>query len=164
MSLVCVNCETFSSTWYVLPHRACVWRGAYLPQDRVYAPAQRLPVIYDAGVLLFYKHIIEPPIEDHLVDAVLDEVRVERDGFAINQSAVRGCVDVLCLLQDNPRAPTVYLEKLEPPLLDESRRFYEAEGKQKLESCSAPEYLTHVSTWSRTFVNAFLTHGLFVGG
>ena len=119
--------------------------GAYLPQDRVYAPAQRLPVIYDAGVLLFYKHIIEPPIEDHLVDAVLDEIRVERDGFAINQSAVRGCVDVLCLLQDNPRAPTVYMERLEPPLLDETRRFYEAEGQQKLEFFSAPEYLAHVS-------------------
>lgn len=110
----------------------------------MYAPAQRLPVIYDAGVLLFHKHIIGPPIEDHLVDAVLDEVRVERDGFAINQSAVRGCVDVLCLLQDSSRSPTVYLEKLEPPLLSESHRFYEAEGKQKLEFSSAPEYLTHV--------------------
>jgi cullin 3 len=112
----------------------------------VYAPAQRLPVIYDAGVLLFYKHIIEPPIEDHLVDAVLDEVRVERDGFAINQSAVRGCVEVLCLLRGDPRTPSVYLEKLEPPLLDESRKFYEAEGKQKLESSGASEYLTHVGT------------------
>jgi cullin 3 len=112
----------------------------------VYAPAQRLPVIYDAGVLLFHKHIIEPPIEGHLVAAILDEVRVERDGFAINQSAVRGCVDVLGLLQENSRSPTVYLEKLEPPLLNESRKFYEAEGKQKLESSSASEYLTHVGT------------------
>lgn len=128
---------------YFLP--VCGW-GAYLPQDRVYAPAQRVPVIYDAGVLLFYKHVIEPPIEGHLVDAVLDEVRVERDGFAINQSAVRGCVEVLCLLRADQRTPSVYLEKLEPPLLDESRRFYEIEGKQKLGSCSAPEYITHVRT------------------
>lgn len=110
----------------------------------MYAPAQRLPVVYDAGVLLFHKHIIEPPIEGHLVSAVLDEVRVERDGFAINQSAVRGCVDVLCLLQGNSRSPTVYLDKLEPPLLRESRKFYAVEGKQKLESYSASEYLTHV--------------------
>ena len=112
----------------------------------MYAPAQRLPVIYDAGVLLFYKHIIEPPIEGHLVDAVLDEIRVERDGFAIDQSAVRGCVEVLCLLRGDPRTSSVYHEKLEPPLLDESRKFYGAEGKQKLESSSAPEYITHVST------------------
>jgi cullin 3 len=112
----------------------------------VYAPAQRLPVIYDAGVLLFYKHIIEPPIDGHLVDAILDEIRVERDGFAINQSAVRGCVDVLSLLQENSRSPTVYLERLEPPLLHESRKFYETEGKEKLESLSASEYLTHVGT------------------
>jgi len=92
--------------------------------------------------------MIEPPIEGHLVEAILDEVRVERDGFAINQSAVRGCVEVLCLLKDDQRAqsPSVYFEKLEPPLLDESRKFYTAEGKQKLESSSAPEYLTHVGT------------------
>jgi len=114
----------------------------------VYPPAQRLPIIYDAGVTLFYKYIIAPPIEGHLVDAVLDEVRVERDGFAIDQSAVRGCVDVLSLLQENSQSLTVYQEKLEPPLLDESRRYYEAEGKQKLEFTSAPEYLTHVSTSS----------------
>jgi len=112
----------------------------------VYLSAQSLPFIYDAGVLLFYKHIIVPPIEDSLVNAVLDEVRVERDGFAINQSAVRGCVDVLCLLQENSRSPTVYQEKLMPPLLDETRRFYEAEGKQRLELSSAPEYLAHVGT------------------
>lgn len=112
----------------------------------MYAPVQRLPTIYDAGVLLFHKHIIEPPIEDHLADAVLDEIRVERDGFAINQSAVRGCVEVLSLLRGDPRSPSVYHEKLEPPLLDESRRFYEAEGKQKLESSSAPEYIAHVGT------------------
>ena len=112
----------------------------------MYAPAHNVPTIYDAGVLLFYKHIIEPPIEDHLVDAVLDEVRVERDGFAINQSAVRGCVEVLCLLRGDSRTPSVYHEKLEPPLLDESRKFYEAEGKQKLETSNTPEYITHVGT------------------
>ena len=111
----------------------------------MYAPAQRVPVIYDAGVLLFHKHIIEPPIEDHLISAVLDEVQVERDGFAINQSAVRGCVEVLCLLRGDPRTPSVYLEKLEPPLLEGTRKFYEAEGKKKLETCSAPEYLSHAS-------------------
>ena len=130
----------------------------------MYAPAQRLPVIYDAGVLLFYKHIIVSPIEGHLVDAVLDEVRVERDGFAIDQSAVRGCVDVLCLLQENSRSLTVYQEKLELPLLDESRRFYEAEGKEKLEFTSAPEYLTHVGTSSWTHVDVFFIRGMFVGG
>ena len=112
----------------------------------MYAPTQRLPVVYDAGVLLFYKHIIEPPIDDHLVSAILDEVRVERDGFAIDQSAVRGCVEVLYLLQADQSSPSVYLEKLEPPLLEGSRRFYEAEGKRRLETSSASEYLAQVGT------------------
>lgn len=111
----------------------------------MYAPTQRLPVIYDAGVILFHTHIIEPPIEDHLIDAVLAEVRVERDGFAINQSAVRGCVEVLCLLKGDRASQSVYLEKLKPPLLEETRGFYRAEGKRRLESSSAPEYIAHVS-------------------
>ena len=84
------------------------------------------------------------PIEAYLIDAILDEVRVERDGSAIDQSAVCGCVDVLRLLRENPRSLTVYQEKLEPPLLGESRRFYEAKGKEKLEFSSASEYLAHV--------------------
>ena len=121
----------------------------------MYAPAQRVPVIYDAGVLLFHKHVIEPPIDAHLVDAILDEVRVERDGFAIDQSAVRGCVEVLCLLQEDSRSPSIYLEKLEPPLLDESRKYYEAEGKRRLETLSASEYLAHVSAWSRPCMDPF---------
>lgn len=128
----------------------------------MYAPTQRLPVVYDAGVLLFHKYIIEPPIEDHLVSAILDEVRVERDGYAINQSAVRGCVEVLCLLQADPSSPSVYLEKLEPPLLEESRKYYETEGKRRLESTSAAEYLTHVGAYSRK--NLIFTHGLLIGG
>lgn len=130
----------------------------------MYAPTQRLPVIYDAGVLLFHKHIIEPPIEDHLVSAVLDEVRVERDGFAIDQSAVRGCVEVLCLLRVDQSSPSVYLEKLEPPMLEESRKFYETEGKRRLETCSAPEYLAQVGTWSRAHLKTVVTHGVLVGG
>ena len=130
----------------------------------MYAPAQRLPVIYDAGVLLFHKYIIEPPIESRIVSAVLDEVQVERDGFAINQSAVRGCVEVLCLLQENQRSPSVYIEKLEPPLLEDSHKFYEAEGKQKLETFSASEYLAHVGTSYRSRVNSFFTPELLAGG
>lgn len=112
----------------------------------MYAQKQRLPVIYDAGVLLFRKHIIESPTEGHLIAAVLDEVRVERDGFMINQSAVRGCVQILCLLRKDGWPQSVYFEKLAPPLLEETRRFYEDEGKRTLESSSVPEYLAHVGT------------------
>lgn len=127
----------------------------------MYAPAQRVPVIYEAGVLLFHKHVIEPPIDGHLVDAILDEVRVERDGFAIDQSAVRGCVEVLCLLQEDSQSPSVYLEKLEPPLLKESRKYYKAEGKRRLETSSAPEYLAHVSAWSQPCMDPFLLEDRF---
>ncbi|KAF9791108.1 Cullin-domain-containing protein [Thelephora terrestris] len=136
--------KAFRCVWDDHESGLCKLRDILKYLDRVYAPAQHLPVIYDAGVLLFHTHIIVPPIEGHLIDAVLDEVRVERDGFAINQSAVRGCVEVLSLLRGDRAAQPVYLEKLKPPLLEETRRFYETEGKRRLESFSAPEYLAYV--------------------
>ena len=33
----------------------------------------------------------------------------------------------------------------QPPLMEETREFYDAEGKRRLELSSAPGYITHVS-------------------
>jgi len=55
-------------------------------------------------------------------------------------------------------SPSVYLEKLEPPLLEESRKFYEAEGKRRLETFSATEYIAQVGTCSQTSLNTAFTH------
>ena len=87
-----------------------------------------------------------PPVEGHVANTV------------------RRCIDVLCSLQKNSRSLMVYQEKLEPPLLDKSRRFYGAEGKLKLEFSSTPENLNlcRYSSWTHT--NAFFTYGPFIGG
>lgn len=112
-------------------------------QDRVYAKSAEVPEIWDAGLNLFLKHIIRSPIKEHLVTAILNQIQFERDGYVVNRSAIKGCVDVFITLED-VNGLTVYKRDLEPSLLRESRAFYEAEGLKLLQSCDAPEYLRRV--------------------
>ncbi|KAJ6531764.1 Cullin-domain-containing protein [Mycena capillaripes] len=113
--------------------------------DRVYAKSADVPEIWEAGLNLFLKHIIRPPIKEHLVTAILNQIQFERDGYVVNRSAIKGCVDVFLTLED-ANGLTVYKRDLEPALLRESQTFYEAEGRKLLQSCDAPEYLRRVES------------------
>jgi len=112
--------------------------------DRVYSQTAKVPEIWDAGLNLFIKHIIRPPIEDHMISAILTQIQTERDGYVINRSAVKGCVDVLLQLLDDRDGISVYKRDLEPAVLRESEVFYKREGLHLLETCDAPEYLRRV--------------------
>ncbi|KAJ7127021.1 Cullin-domain-containing protein [Mycena epipterygia] len=113
--------------------------------DRVYAKSADVPEIWDAGLNLFLKHIIRPPIKEHLVTAILNQIQFERDGYVVNRSAIKGCVDVFLDLED-ANGLNVYKRDLEPALLRESQTFYESEGLKLLQSCDAPEYLRRVES------------------
>ncbi|KAF7312292.1 CULLIN-2 domain-containing protein [Mycena indigotica] len=114
--------------------------------DRVYTKSAQVPEIWDAGLSLFLKHIIRPPIQDQIVAGVLSQIHSERDGYVVNRSGIKGCVDVLLTLQVQAGTKTVYQRDLEPLLLKESEVFYKAEGKRLLESCDASEYLRKVES------------------
>ena len=121
--------------------------GCSVPQDRVYTKTADVPEIWDAGLILFVKHIIKSPIEDHVISAILTLIQTERDGFTINRSSVKGCVDVFLQLQDtSSREPvSIYRRDIEPAVLKESEVFYKKEGERLLETCDAPEFLRRVS-------------------
>jgi cullin 3 len=122
-------------------------------QDRAYSKSAELPEIWDAGYILFWKHIIQPPIDEHIYSAILGQIRMERDGYPINRSAVKECVDVLLVLRVNGDGPSVYGRDLEPAILCDSELFYKREADSLLESCGAPEYLRRVSILKRTLVS-----------
>jgi cullin 3 len=94
------------------------------------------------------KHIIRPPIQDHVTSAILSLIQIERDGYVISRSVVKECVDVLLQLSVDHDAKTVYKRDLEPAVLTASEAFYSAEGKRLLETCDAPEYLRRVCVLS----------------
>ena len=112
-------------------------------KDRVYTKTDKVPEIWDAGLNLFIMHIIRPPIQDHLVKAILRQIQFERDGYGINRSPVKECVDVFLNLHVGDTV-TVYQRDLEPAILRESEVFYKAEGEKLLEFCDAPEFLSRV--------------------
>ena len=94
------------------------------------------------GLTLFYKHIIKPPIKDHIITAILNQVEHERNGYGINRSAVKGCAEVFLSLKSDD--VTVYKRDLEPRLFQESEVFYEKKGKELVNSYDAPEILRRV--------------------
>lgn len=116
----------------------------HAPQDRVHTKAANVPEVIEAGRNLFLKHIIRPPINDHIISAILGLLRIERDGYVINRSAATGCVDVLLQLSRNNDTVTVYKEDLEPVILKTTEEYYRAEGERLLETCDAPECLRRV--------------------
>lgn len=133
---------------YMVPSSLCyVPRLCLTPfkQDRVYTKAAEVPETWEAGLGLFLKHIIRPPIKDHIVTAILNQVEFERDGYVINRSAVRGCVDIFRGLDIDFGGPSVYEHDLEPAILRDSRTFYEKEGERLVETCDASEFLRRVS-------------------
>lgn len=116
-----------------------------MSKDRVYSRTADVPEIWDAGYNLFVKHILKAPISQHISSAILTQIQIERDGYPINRSAVKECVDVLLLLRaEDGAGPSVYKRDLEPAILKESEVFYKGEGERLLESCDAAEYLRRV--------------------
>ncbi|PCH42168.1 Cullin-domain-containing protein [Wolfiporia cocos MD-104 SS10] len=111
--------------------------------DKVNEKSAQVPKIWDAGVMLFTEHILRTDIRTPIISAILVQLQTEREGYVINRSAVRGCVDVLSQLDDN-EGDNVYKVSVEPEVLRESGVFYNAEGVRLLETCDASTFLARV--------------------
>ncbi|KAI0250273.1 Cullin-domain-containing protein [Lactifluus subvellereus] len=104
----------------------------------------RSPSVVELGRDLFVRHIIRPPIKDHVINTILSLLHIERDGYVINRSAITNCVEALLLLSDHPDGTSVYKRYLEPEILRQSDVYYKAEAARLLETCNALEYLRRV--------------------
>lgn len=114
-----------------------------LPQDRIYPEKAHVPTTWVKGLELFLRHIIKSPIKDHLVSAILEMIHCEREGYAINRSAVKGCVDVFLGLETDQGS--VYKRDLEQQFLQASEKYFKEEAAHLLTTCDGPEYLRRVS-------------------
>lgn len=125
-------------------YSSCQPPSAHSLQDRVYVKSANVLEVVELGRDLFVKHIVRPPIKDHVITAILSLLRIERDGFVINRSAVTNCVDALLQLSDHPDGITVYARYLEPEIIRQSVAYYKAEAERLLETYDTPEYLRRV--------------------
>ncbi|KAJ3518485.1 hypothetical protein NMY22_g13651 [Coprinellus aureogranulatus] len=110
--------------------------------DRIYPEKANVPTTWGKGLELFLRHIIKTPIKEHLVAAILEMIYCEREGHAINRSAVKGCVDVFLGLETDHG--TVYKRDLEQQFLQDSEKYYKKEAAKLLSTCECPEYLRRV--------------------
>jgi len=125
-----------------LPHK---FPYVYSSQDERYVRPAHLLGVVDLGRDLFVKHIIRPPIKDHVINAILGLLYIERKGYVINRSAIKNCVDTLLQLSDSSDGITMYKRDIEPQILRQTEAYYEAEARELLETCSTLEYLRRVN-------------------
>ncbi|KAF8309915.1 Cullin-domain-containing protein [Clavulina sp. PMI_390] len=118
--------------------------------DRVHCPAVGVPQILDAGLQLFIDHIIRSPtlpIRQHMLSAILRQLRLERDGYPVNRSAIKEAIEVYRNLNDQGDSSanaSVFKKELEPSIFRETDSYYKEEGNTLIASCNAPEYLQRV--------------------
>ncbi|KAL5634878.1 hypothetical protein ACGC1H_002788 [Rhizoctonia solani] len=125
--------------------------------DRVYTQSANVPKITEQGSKLFLTEIIHStryPILAQLNATILLLIRMERNGTAINRSAMKQCVNVLLTLRDtNIKAvfeSTVYKLNLESEILQESDTYYTNRAKEMLDLHDLSEYLK----LAESFINA----------
>lgn len=110
-----------------------------------------MPQIWDAGLQLFIDRIIGSPIypiQQHVLNAVLRQLRLERDKHPINRSTIKGAIEVYRNLTNRDNT-SVFKNELEPSILRETEAYYRLEGETLISSCNAPEYLCRVREHDR---------------
>ncbi|KAJ3092656.1 hypothetical protein HK102_004647 [Quaeritorhiza haematococci] len=121
--------------------------------DRVYVKTAQVPVVYELGMDLFRDVIVhsgEHPIQTYMVDTLLNQVRLERDGEMIDRMVVKSVINMLRILRsrtvdyDSGGSSSVYETDFEPEFLRTSRVFYQMESQIFLRECDAVEYLKKV--------------------
>jgi len=130
-----------------------------LLQDRVHTASENVPEITIAGLHLFLDNVLHStnlPVREYVISALLGQVQVERDGYSINRSAMKECVEVYTTLINPRNGAKVYYEDLEPSFLNESQRFYASEAQKLLETCDAPEFLRRASPFGTSCHNRLL--------
>lgn len=138
-------------------------------QDRVHTVSENVPEITIAGLHLFLDNVLHSKslsVREHVTTALLGQVQVERDGYSINRSAMKECVEIYTTLINPRNGVKVYYEDLESSFLNESQRFYAAEAQKLLETCDAPEYLRRASHLSilcyrKLLIASFIDRGAF---
>ena len=96
----------------------------------------------------FVQRFLCPQIKDHVINAILGLIDIERRGHVVNRSAIKNCVDALSQLTDRSDGTTVYERHVEPRILHQTEAYYEAEAGKLLLTCGALEYLRNVSLMS----------------
>ncbi|GBB95576.1 hypothetical protein RclHR1_02570010 [Rhizophagus clarus] len=130
-------------------HTTCMLmiRDILMYMDRVYAKTANVPLVYDLGLDLFRDTIVRSqkyPIQLHLLEVLLQQIKLERENEIIDRTNVKASIDMLLELTDANTKDTVYATDFENKFLDTSSEYYRVEGQMLVGEYDAPEYMKKV--------------------
>ncbi|CAB5366729.1 unnamed protein product [Rhizophagus irregularis] len=99
--------------------------------DRVYTRNANVPRVYDLGLDLFRDIIVRSPnypIQTHLLEALLQQIKLERENEIIDRTNVKAVIDMLLELTDASTKDTIYAIDFENKFLEASSEYYRVEG------------------------------------
>ena len=89
---------------------------------------------------------VTPSMLETLVDTILDNVQMDRDGDSVDKQLIRACVILLESMHETPAEDEnerLYLTTFEPKFLESSRAFYQSESVRLLQNADAASYCRH---------------------
>jgi cullin 3 len=125
--------------------------------ERTWCTENRKPPIFTAGIQLFRDHVLKaatPTIHGQettqlhtvlavVVNTMLDQIQMERDGDIVDKSMLKGCTQMLegmYLLRIETEDQKLYRQCFEPQFLEASRQFYSQESERLLQELNAGLY------------------------
>jgi cullin 4 len=113
-------------------------RSIFLCLDRKFVmQSSELRLIWDECLRLFRANVLADPLDRRTVHGLLEAVRKHRNADEVDHSCIKALHGML-------RALNLYVVVYEPPLLEASRVYYEAECDRVYESMSLAGYLEYV--------------------
>ncbi|UZO08207.1 uncharacterized protein OCT59_028469 [Rhizophagus irregularis] len=114
-------------------HTTCMLmiRDILVYMDRVYTRNANVPRVYDLGLDLFRDIIVRSPnypIQTHLLEALLQQIKLERENEIIDRTNVKAVIDMLLELTDASTKDTIYAIDFENKFLEASSEYYRVEG------------------------------------
>jgi len=110
----------------------------FLYLDNFYTKREKLPNIYDTGMIAF-KDTMFPLVKDDVTTAILEYVAEERAGKSIDRSLLAQVVDLF--VQMGLGQMDVYRDGFEGQFLDTSASYYSRLAAEKASVLSMPEYI-----------------------
>ena len=131
--------EHVDKLWLSHCEHMLVIRNIFLYLDQSYTlncPSRKS--IWDVGVSLFRERLeFSQDLEKKLLSGIIGTINAERDGQAVDTELLHRLIGMISSMGS-------YKDKFETPFLQESRRFFSAEGQQLVAETDVVLYLQHV--------------------
>eukprot|EP01133_Synstelium_polycarpum_P018802 gene18802-22488_t len=118
-------------------------RDILMYMDRTYVDQNKVPTVYEMGLLEFCENVVHAPsIKDRLLKSLLSMIQKERCGEMVDRILIKNITQMLIELGVNSKA--VYEKDFEAQFLATTATHYQMESQAFISSCSCPDYMKKV--------------------